>query len=303
MSHLKIPVLPTRPPDSHKGTFGHAFLIGGATGMTGAIAIAGMACLRAGAGLVTLGIPACNQALVASLDPNSMTLALPNDSQGRLGFNAAEKISELLRRANCVAIGPGLGRSQYSDAIVADLFSMHPGMLIVDADGLNALSESNVWKQLINGETSRGTFPRILTPHPGEWERLSGTPASDRDAQIESAKRLAAQTKCTILLKGHATYITNGTESFINSTGNPSMAVGGNGDCLTGIIAALICQGMSAMDASRLGAHLHGLAGDLAHAELATPSTLATDLIRFLPQAFAVLQKRWTNTSSSQETL
>ena len=167
MSHLKIPVLPTRPPDSHKGTFGHAFLIGGATGMTGAIAIAGMACLRAGAGLVTLGIPACNQALVASLDPNSMTLALPNDSQGRLGFNAAEKISELLRRANCVAIGPGLGRSQYSDAIVADLFSMHPGMLIVDADGLNAF-EGHA-KQLL--QTSAAT---VITPHEKEFARLTG---------------------------------------------------------------------------------------------------------------------------------
>jgi len=292
MLHLELPVLPTRPPDSHKGTFGHAFLIGGATGMTGAIAIAGMACLRTGAGLVTLGIPECNQALVASLDPNAMTLALPNDSEGRLGFRAAAKMSDLLRRAKCVAIGPGLGRSRDSDAIVAELFATHQGTLIVDADGLNALSESNLWKQLVNGESSHDISPRILTPHPGEWERLSGTSASDRAAQIESAKRLATQTKCTILLKGHETYITNGTESFVNATGNPSMAVGGNGDCLTGIIAALICQGMSGMDASRLGAHLHGLAGDLAHAELATPSTLATDLIRFLPQAFAVLQKR-----------
>ena len=289
MLHLELPVLPIRPPDSHKGTFGHAFLIGGARGMTGAIAIAGMACLRAGAGLVTLGIPECNQPLVASLDPNFMTLALPNNSEGRLGLGAGAIMSDLLSRAKCVAIGPGLGRSHDSDAIVAELFATHQGTLIVDADGLNALSDSNTWRELVTGKTLLNMPTRIITPHPGEWERLSGTLASDRGAQIESAKRLAAQTKCTILLKGHGTCITNGTESFINATGNPSMAVGGNGDCLTGIIAALICQGMSGMDASRLGAHLHGLAGDLAHAELKTPSSLATDLIRFLPQAFAVL--------------
>jgi ADP-dependent NAD(P)H-hydrate dehydratase len=264
--------------------------------MTGAIAIAGMACLRSGAGLVTLGVPASSQAVVASLDPNYMTLSLPCDSEGRLEARATVKMSQLLQEAKCVAIGPGLGRSHHSDTIVAELFETYSGMLIVDADGLNALSISDIWKQKVNGGSSfNGSpnfAPRILTPHPGEWERLSGTLASDREAQKESAKHLAVQTKCTILLKGHATFMTDGVESFINSTGNPSMAVGGTGDCLTGIIAALVCQGMSGMDAVRLGAHLHGLAGDLAHAELQTPSTLATDLIRFLPQAFEALQKR-----------
>ena len=299
MSHLEFPMLPERMSNAHKGSFGHAFLIGGATGMTGAIAIAGMACLRTGAGLVTLGIPACSQAVVASLDPNYMTLPLPCDSEGRLEAGATDKMSELLRSATCAAIGPGLGRSEHSDTLVADLFATHSGMLIIDADGLNALSVSNIWKRLVNGETSRDVAPRILTPHPGEWERLSGTPSSDRAGQIESAKRLATQSNCIILLKGHETFMTNGAESFINSTGNPSMAAGGNGDCLTGIIAALVCQGMSGMDAVRLGAHLHGLAGDLAHAELATPSTLATDLIRFLPQAFRDLPTLQNDKSQS----
>ncbi len=295
LSHMpqpEIPMLPTRAADSHKGTFGHAFLVGGATGMTGAIAIAGMACLRAGAGLVTLGVPACNQSLVASLDPNYMTLPLPCDSDGRLEFGAEAKMSDLQRQAKCVAIGPGLGRSDQSDAIVVNLFATCLGSLIVDADALNALSGSSLWKRLLDGEAALNLAPRILTPHPGEWERLSGSPASDRVAQTESAKRLAHQNKCIVLLKGHETFITNGTNSFINSTGNPSMAVGGNGDCLTGIITAFICQGMSALDAARLGAHLHGLAGDLAHSELATPSTLATDLIRFLPEAFRVFGNR-----------
>ena len=126
----------------------------------------------------------------------------------------------------------------------------------------------------------------MLTPHPGEWERLCGVSAKDRAGQVAAANELAARTKCIVLLKGNQTFITNGKDSFINSTGNASMAVGGSGDCLTGIIAALVCQGMDGMDATRLGAHLHGLAGDIAHEELGTPSTLATDLVRYLPDAF-----------------
>ncbi len=291
MAQNKPTMLPPREPTAHKGSFGHALLIGGATGMTGAIAIAGMACLRTGAGLVTLAVPQNSQAIVASLDPNYMTLPLPCDSTGRLISVARSRLTGHLERATCVAIGPGLGRSEASDGIVTDLFEKFEGPLIVDADGLNALSESNTWRQWDRIEKRPNGTLRILTPHPGEWERLSGVSAKDRVGQMESAKTFAARIKCIILLKGNQTLITNGQDSFINSTGNASMAVGGSGDCLTGMIAALICQGMACLDAARLGAYLHGLAGDLAHSELGTPSTLATDLIRFLPTAFRSLVK------------
>ena len=289
MINQEIPRLPPRALDAHKGSFGHALLIGGATGMTGAISIAGIACLRIGAGLVTLGIPQCSHIVVASFDPNYMTLPLPCDSDGRLNSDAETALSVLLMRASCVAIGPGLGRSDASDRVVANLFQNLEGPLLVDADGLNALSESKFWQEIV-----RGTIPpinrlRILTPHPGEWARLCGVSAKDRAGQVAAANDLAARTKCIVLLKGNQTLITNGKDSFINSTGNASMAVGGSGDCLTGILAALVCQGMDGMDAVRLGAHLHGLAGDLAHEELGTPSTLATDLIRYLPAAFRKL--------------
>ena len=289
MINQEIPRLPPRALDAHKGSFGHALLIGGATGMTGAISIAGIACLRIGAGLVTLGIPQCSHIVVASFDPNYMTLPLPCDSDGRLNSDAEIALSLLLNRASCVAIGPGLGRSDASDRVVASLFQNFEGPLLLDADGLNALSESKFWQEIV-----RGTIPpinrlRILTPHPGEWARLCGVSAKDRAGQVAAANDLAARTKCIVLLKGNQTLITNGKDSFINSTGNASMAVGGSGDCLTGILAALVCQGMDGMDAVRLGAHLHGLAGDLAHEELGTPSTLATDLIRYLPAAFRKL--------------
>ncbi len=291
MADQKIPMLPPREPTAHKGTFGHALLIGGATGMTGAIAIAGMACLRTGAGLVTLAVPQISQAIVASLDPNYMTLPLPCDASGRLISVAKSVLSGPLERASCVAIGPGLGRSEASDEIVTDLFENFKGPMILDADGLNALSESNIWTQKSRRETRPNDALRILTPHPGEWERLSGVSAKDRAGQMESAKKIAARTQCIVLLKGNQTLITSGKESFVNSTGNASMAVGGSGDCLTGMIAALVCQGMACIDATRLGAYLHGLSGDLAHKELGTPSTLAVDLIQFLPTAFRALAK------------
>ena len=286
MINQEIPRLPPRALDAHKGSFGHALLIGGATGMTGAISIAGIACLRMGAGLVTLGVPQCSHLIVAALDPNYMTLPLPCDSAGRLNSDATIAMSPLLSRASCVAIGPGLGRSVASDRIVAELFENFEGPLLVDADGLNALSESKIWQEIVRGTTPPINRLRILTPHPGEWERLCGVSAKDRAGQVAAANDLATRTQCIVLLKGNQTLITNGKESFINRTGNASMAVGGSGDCLTGILAALVCQGMNGMDAARLGADMHGLAGDIAHEELGTPSTLATDLIRYLPDAF-----------------
>ena len=291
MINQEIPRLPLRALDAHKGLFGHALIIGGATGMSGAISITGTACLRSGAGLVTLGMPRCSHGVVASFDPNYMTLPLPCDSDGRLNCDAEFALSIPLTRASCVAIGPGLGRSDASDRLVAFLFENFERPLLVDADGLNALSESRIWQESVRGTTPPFSRLRILTPHPGEWERLCGVSAKDRVGQVEAANDLAARTKCIVLLKGNQTLITNGKDSFINSTGNASMAVGGSGDCLTGIITALVCQRMEGLDAARLGAHLHGLAADIAHERLGTPSTLATDLIRYLPAAFRKLGK------------
>jgi len=297
MDSSSIPKLPFRPHDAHKGLFGHGVLIGGVKGLSGAIAIAGMSCLRSGAGLVTVAVPECCHAIVATLDPHYMTLPLPCDLAGSFSAEAESKLSTFLQPATrqykpCVAIGPGLGRSEASDKMVTNLFESSPYSLVVDADGLNALSESRVWERLIRGDSNPNPWERILTPHPGEWERLSGVPATDREGQISAAKSIAAQTHCIIVLKGNKTVITDGAQCFVNSTGNASMAVGGSGDCLTGIITALVCQKMSGIDAARLGTYLHGLAGDLAHTELETPSTLAMDLIRFLPAAFRALKSK-----------
>lgn len=297
MPYADLPLLPARPVDSHKGMFGRAMLIGGATGMTGAIAIAGMACLRSGVGLLTLAVPEPSQPVVATFDPCYMTLPLPSDGDGLLSSAAFHPILAKTKNLNCLAIGPGLGRSMDSDSIVVRLYEQFLAPMVVDADALNSLSESELWRKLLNSNgneatshTSNSASARILTPHPGEWERLSGVPASNRMEQIEAAKRLASLAQCVVVLKGHRTVVTDGNSSYENSTGNPSMAVGGSGDCLTGIITALVCQGLSGFDAAKLGVFLHGLAGDFAHQELGTPSSLATDIIRLLPKAFRHLR-------------
>jgi len=298
MLDQKLPNLLSRDEESHKGSFGHALLIGGSRGMGGAIAISGMACLRSGAGLVTLAVPAASLELVASFQPCYMTVPLACDDSGRLLKTSLEQLVTPLEKATCVAIGPGLGRSADSDAVVETIFKTLKKFVIFDADALNAISESEAWLRLRtdrsshdHDQTGSEVTNRILTPHPGEWQRLSGVSTQDRAGQKSIADEIAGYTKSVILLKGHRTYITDGSRSFENETGNASMASGGNGDCLTGMIAALVCQGLSCFDAARLGAHLHGLAGDIAHQALETPSTLATDLIQYIPNAFRTLPR------------
>ena len=265
--------------------FGHGLIVGGAVGMTGAVAIAGMSCLRAGVGLLTLAIPEKSLGIVASFDPCFMTLPLPCNEQGRLSDDAFKTLQLKLQSSTCIAIGPGLGRSEASDKIVISLFEQSSVPVIADADALNALSESVDWRNLSCGGN------RILTPHPGEWHRLCGVPANDRDAQVEAANRIASQTGHVIILKGSKTWVTDGKNGYENTTGNPSMATGGSGDCLTGILTALVCQGMNCMNAAILSVFLHGRAGDLAHQELGTPSSQPTDIVRYLPDAFRSLNR------------
>jgi len=280
-----LPQLAPRHPDSHKGDFGRALLIGGSRGMAGAIALAGMSCLRSGAGLVKLAVPDCILDTVASFDPSYMTVPLPCDSAGRIKLKSPRKLADFLQPATCVACGPGLGRSKRLQSFVRELYETLPQPLVIDADGLNALATANEPHANPGG-------PRILTPHPGEFARLAKYGEDEkpsRDEQIKMAQDLAASHQVIILLKGSRTIITDGQETVENTTGNPGMATGGSGDVLTGIITALVCQGLSPLDAAVLGAQVHGLAGDLAAKELGQVSLIASDLLKYLPAAFRSL--------------
>lgn len=273
-----LPHLPERSLDAHKGTFGSALVVGGSAGMTGAVILSGMAALRGGAGLVRMAVAEPCLPIVAGYEPSYMTASLPADEDGRISLAALARIAKWAERATVVAIGPGLGRSAELDELVAALYQNLARPMVVDADGLNALAAQ---PEIL----SQPGGPRILTPHPGEFTRLIGRrfePEQRALLTMQYARRWGA----VVVLKGYRTVISDGRQYAVNTTGNPGMATGGAGDVLTGLIAALACQGLTSFDAARLGVHLHGLAGDLAAAEVGQTSLVASDLIRFLPAAF-----------------
>ena len=274
-----LPQLPPRPVDSHKGDFGRALLVGGSRGMAGSISLSGMAALRSGAGLVTIGTPECCLETVASFDPCYMTNALPSDDDGRMAPGAFDLLCPSLDQFTAVACGPGLGESAGVDELVSGLWRDFAGPVVFDADGLNSLARQQI-------DLADHAGPRIMTPHPGEFARLDGQPIEDETKRAERAASLANRANAVVMLKGANSVITDGDSTHINTTGNPGMATGGTGDVLTGVITALLCQGMSPLDAARLATHLHGRAGDLAATALGQISMTARDLLAWLPDAF-----------------
>jgi ADP-dependent NAD(P)H-hydrate dehydratase len=183
-----------------------------------------------------------------------------------------------------MGLGPGLGRSEDLDRLVSWLYRHVSIPMVVDADAINALGSMKDHPVDCGG-------PRILTPHPGEFRRLMGGPSSSGqcDPASDQAVRLAQSTGAVVVLKGHRTLITDGQRVAVNTTGNPGMGTGGSGDVLTGVITALVCQGLKPFEAAHLGAHVHGLAGDLAAQQLGQVAMTAADLLRFLPAAFQSL--------------
>jgi ADP-dependent NAD(P)H-hydrate dehydratase len=286
---LPLPTLPPRKADAHKGDFGRALLVGGSRGMSGAIALAGMAALRSGAGLVTLAVPDACLETVASFEPSYMTAPLACDEAGRLRREAEMEIGRLANACDCVACGPGLGRSLPLNELVQRLYQTLSRPLVLDADGLNALAAAGERCPDASG-------PRILTPHPGEYRRLVGQPDArwPWEELCQRAGELAGRRNWVLVVKGHRTLVTDGTRVTYNTTGNPGMATGGSGDVLTGVITALVGQGLGCFEAAQLGVYVHGQAGDLAAAQLGQTSLIARDLIAFLPQAFQSLPRAET---------
>lgn len=275
-----LPRLPQRDPLSHKGNYGRVLLIGGSRGMAGSISLAGMAALRSGAGLVKLAVPDVCLNTVAGFEACYMTVPLPNDGVGRIALNAKQTLEPLLAEADSVAVGPGLGRSDDLMELVAWLYSTLSKPLVIDADGLFALAQC---KKLL---ATSPIAPRIITPHAGEFARLLGETTINENQRTALAEQFAKQSGAIVVLKGHGTVITDGKQTFINPTGNPGMATGGTGDVLTGVIAALTGQGISPLDAARLGVYMHGYAGDLAAADVGQVGLVASDVVGYLPLAF-----------------
>jgi NAD(P)H-hydrate epimerase len=280
---MPLPQLPPRKLTSHKGDFGRALLIGGSRGMAGAISLAAKATLRSGAGLVTVATPDVCQSTVASFEPSYMTLGLASDEDGRLAKMSHRPIVEAATTATAIGCGPGLGRSHDLVQLVERLYFELVQPTVFDADGLNALARQPDILTRAGGQ-------RILTPHAGELGRLVAKegPMPEQERRDRAAD-LALRCNVVVVLKGHQTFITDGHRREVNTTGNPGMATGGTGDVLTGVLVALLGQGLSPFDAAHLGTYVHGLAGDLAAAELGQVSMIASDLLNFLPAAFKSL--------------
>jgi len=255
--------------------------------MVGAAALAGDAALRAGAGLVTVAAPQSVYPILAAKLTCCTTHPLPETDSGTLSHRALSEIRQLAEAFDVVAIGPGLGRHPQTDRLARDIIAGLEKPMVVDADALNALAGERIVLKRAKG-------PRILTPHPGEMARMLSniTTADIRHARADTALRFARIFDVILVLKGHATVVSDGNRLFTNTTGNPGMATGGTGDVLTGVIAALLAQGLSPFDAAVLGVHAHGLAGDIAAAALGEVSLIASDLLDALPAAFIELAQQ-----------
>jgi ADP-dependent NAD(P)H-hydrate dehydratase len=278
--NIHLPFLPPRSADANKGSFGRVLVIAGSRGMSGAAVLCGSSALRGGAGLVQVATPADTLPIVAAANPCYLTLPLPNDDHGRLHATAASEVDGLVRHSTVVVAGPGLGQGPGVKAVVASLLAQNATPLVLDADALNVLATD-----LSPLQKHRRT--PILTPHPGEFARLLGCDVPTvQDRRQELAVRFALEHGVVLVLKGQGTIVTNGSTVYVNTTGNPGMATGGTGDVLTGLIGALIAQGLETFAAAQLGVYLHGLAGDLARDQVGETSLIASDLLDFLPRAF-----------------
>ncbi len=283
--HLEVPEalalsLPSRPPASHKGDYGHVLVVAGSAGKSGAAALAVRGALRAGAGLVTAAVPAAIEAQVAVASLEAMTLGLATGSTGELTLAAVDPALAAAAARDVLAIGPGLGASDEARAAARRIVLETPCPAVVDADALNAFEGRA-------GELRTRRAPTVLTPHPGELGRLLGTSAAvvvdDRLSALEQAVEV---TGAHVVLKGHQTLVGAPTGRVtINSTGNPGMASGGMGDVLTGMIAAFLGRRLEPDIACRLGVFLHGLAGDVATQRVDETCLTASDLLGALPDA------------------
>ncbi len=289
------PLLAPRARDANKGSYGHVLVIGGSLGKAGAAAMAGFSALRAGAGLSTVATPKSVLATVAGFHPEIMTEPLPETEEGTISLRALESGSGLdtLLERKTLAIGPGISRNSETAEFVRAIVKRSATSIVVDADGLNAFEGV---ADKLNG---RGRI-LVITPHPGEMARLTGLTIAEIQAnRLEVARNFAREHELIVVLKGHRTLIAGPTTAapdgtvWVNPTGNPGMATGGTGDILTGMVAGLIAQHpQHALAATALAVYLHGLAGDLASESVGESSLVATDLVRFLPQAFAEMRNR-----------
>ncbi len=292
-------VLPRRKRDAHKGMFGHLLCVGGSLGMSGAITMTAKSAIRTGVGLVSIATSCSAQPIIAGSIQEAMTIPLEEKS-GSISEGAFDQIKSASERCDAICIGPGLTNTPDTSELVRRVLAEIPLPVVVDADGLNVLAGKPEW-------TLGRRQPVIMTPHPGECGRLLGVSTHDvQSGRLVVVRETAYRYGAIVALKGAGTVIADGRGvqehgvsgmvAAFNTTGNPGMSTGGAGDVLTGIIGALLAQGIEAFDAVRLGVYLHGCAGDVAAESLGIVGLKADDIIEALPSAIRALQNKGIQT-------
>jgi hydroxyethylthiazole kinase-like uncharacterized protein yjeF len=289
--------LPHPGPASHKGDWGKILIVGGSPGLTGALALAARAALHSGAGLVRIGLPRSLNAILEEKVTEAMTIPLPEGEDGQLLASAAERILSGFGDWDALVLGPGLGRFPEAERLVMRLLGGWRGPILIDADALNALAAwgPDSWVPRAREVRAAGVAGgAVLTPHPGEMSRLTGRSIAELCSDpVGQAREWAQRWGVTLVLKGAPSVIASPDgEVRVNPTGNSGLATGGSGDVLSGIIGALLGQGLSGVRAATLGCYLHGLAADLAVAGIARRSLLPGDVAGGLGRALLSLEKR-----------
>lgn len=278
-----------RSPDSHKGDYGRVFIIAGSLNFSGAPHLAAQGALRAGAGLVTLAVPESIYTAAASREAEVMVRPFSSTAKGSFSFSAEKALLEFMESQDVVALGPGLGQEPQTQKLVRNLIKKGRRPLVLDADALNALNGHLPFLEHVRERA-------VITPHPGEFQRLFQTAAEAVSTEKERklrAREISRQYGIVTVLKGNKTVVASpGEELYVNKSGNPGMASGGTGDVLTGIIAALAGQGFTLGESARFGVFFHGLAGDLAAREKGETGMTASDIIRLLPAALKSVLRR-----------
>ncbi|WP_435625250.1 NAD(P)H-hydrate dehydratase [Flagellimonas sp.] len=272
MQGLYIP----REKFSHKGTYGHAMIVGGSYGKIGAVHLSGKGCLRSGAGLVTLYVPECGYDALQSSFPEAMVITDEEEDY-------ISKISFSLKPSS-VGIGMGMGTDEETAKAFGNFLKSIEGPLVIDADGINILAKHPEMLKDMPKES-------ILTPHPKELERLIGTWKNDFE-KLEKATRFSSTYKCILVIKGAHTIVISGEKGFVNNTGNPGMATAGSGDVLTGIITGLLAQKYPSLHAAIFGVYLHGLSADIQVSRTGFEALIASDMIENVGNAFVELFRR-----------
>lgn len=278
-------ILP-RPADSHKGTYGTLLTVCGSYGMAGAALLCARAALRSGVGLLRVALPERVYPLLVEALPEAVFLPVAEDAEGRFAAEALPRLQTALTDADAVVLGCGMGAGAPQQALVQELLRHSTVPVILDADGINAVS-----LHILVEETR--SAPLILTPHPGEMARLLGVTTQVVQAdRVGCATRLAQRCHAVVVLKGHRTIVASPQGQVAeNPTGNPGMATGGSGDALAGIVGSLVAQGLPPYEAAVCGVYLHGAAGDAAARRHSQHGMLPTDLIEELGPLFLQFEK------------